>query len=86
MAQAQTMASAGTAVGLSYDDVLGTVQHVINLLETVGPVAINLAKTVMLGVQAATDRDMLGVFKALNVATGEVKEIIAAIKAEFGLE
>lgn len=79
----QTMMA--TPANLNWDDVTATVNHAIHLLETVGPTAIGLVKTIMLGVQAATGRDLLGVFAALNSAQRDVQVIVAAIKTEFVL-
>lgn len=79
-----TVCNANVA-GLDWDGVLSSVNHVIHLLETIGPSAISLAKSVMLGIKAATNRDLAGVFAALNAATDDVREIVAAIKAEFNL-
>lgn len=83
MIAAQPMMS--NVAGVNWDDVTGTVTRVIHLLEAIGPTAISLAKTAMLGIKAATGRDMLGVFAALNDAVDDVTVIIAAIKAEFDL-
>lgn len=80
-----TVNEEAATLGVGVDDVLATVNHVIHLLETVGSTAISLVKTIMVGVKAATGRDMLGVFRALNEATADVNAIIAAIKAEFDL-
>lgn len=72
-----------TPANLSWEDVERTVTRVVHLLETTGDTFISLVKTAMVGIKAATGRDMLGVFAALNAAVLDVQVIVKAIKDEF---
>lgn len=77
----QTMAS----VGLSWDGILDVGQHVINLLESQGQLALGIVDNLVKMVAAVSGRDFLTVFALLNQTVVDVQALIAAIKAEFGL-
>jgi len=70
---------------LSFVDVPGIVAHVLNLLQTQGSTAISAVNNGMKIIKAATGRDMLGVFEAINAEVTDVNTIITAIKVEFGV-
>lgn len=72
--------------GVDWPGVSDTINHVIHLLETQGTTVVRIVRTTMAGIAALTGRDMIGVFAAIQSDTADVKMIIAAIKAEFGLE
>lgn len=76
---------AGAPVGLSLDEVKGLAQHAVNLLESHGEHAVNTAVGILRLVRFAAARDMLGVFAQLNQTSVDVKALIAAVRAEFGL-
>ncbi len=74
------------AVGLTFPDVLGIAQHVVNLLETQGENCLDIVKGMLKLIKAVSGRDMLGIFNSLGELRGDVAELIVAVKAEFGLE
>jgi type IV secretory pathway VirB2 component (pilin) len=86
MAEHPVMTAAGNKVGLSWPGVESAVQHALNLLQ--GPTAatcIDIVKTLMVGIQAATGKDLVGVFAAMNQERVDITALVAAIKAEFDL-
>lgn len=72
--------------GLSADDVLVQIRHVVNLLETQGDTVLDIVTGALKMVRYFSTRDMIGVFTELNKQVVNVQALIAAIKAEFGLE
>lgn len=73
------------AAGFSWDDVLVQAQHVVHLLQTEGDTALAIVTGTLKLVRYIAARDMLNVFAQLNATTVDVQALIAAIKAEFGL-
>lgn len=72
-------------VGFSWIDVNDVVEHVIRLLESQGDTAVAIVRRLLKLVKAVTDRDLLAIFTLLNDTVVDVKKVIAAVKAEFGL-
>lgn len=73
------------AINLSWDGVLAFARDSIDLLQSTGTTFLHLLETGYKGLIAATGRDYLGVFLAIQEAAGDVKVIIEAIKKEFNL-
>ena len=73
------------AIGINWPGVKDAIQHAIHLLETKGPTAVATVKVIMVGVQALTKKDYVGVFLALQEVSTDVQTLIDAIKAEFDL-
>jgi len=72
-------------VGVNWLDIKGFAEHLIHLLQTEGETAIDLVDTSIRLVQAVTGRDYVAIFAALQKGQRDVTEIIAAVKAEFGI-
>lgn len=74
-----------TAVGLSWGGVSEVVQHCVNLLRDKGDSVLELVESTLRLVKLATLRDMFGIFDELRKDKVVIDDLIAAIKAEFGL-
>jgi hypothetical protein len=75
-----------TAAGLSWPDVTDLAQHCIALLESQGPTALRLVGNTLRLIAAVSRRDMIEIFALLNATYTDVQKLVAAIKAEFGIE
>jgi hypothetical protein len=73
------------AVGLNFPDVLDIAQHCVNLLESQGRNAMEIVKNMLKLVKAVSGRDLPTIFTALGELRGDVAELAAAIRLEFGL-
>lgn len=74
-----------STVGLDWLGIQGTVDHVLNLLESQGEAAVGIVRNLLKLVAAVTGRDMLLVFRLANELYVDVAALIAAIRAEFEL-
>lgn len=73
------------AVGMSWTDITVFVEHLISLLESHGPMMINMVRNGLKMVQAITDRDLSEIIKLTMQFNVDIRALIAAIRAEFGL-
>ncbi len=69
--------------GLAWPGVVTAINHTLHLIETSGPVMADAIKTLLLGIQAATGKDMLGVLAAVNQETVDYHVLAAAVREEF---
>ena len=70
----------------SFVDVEGVARHILHLLQTQGETALDAVRAGVAVIKAATGRDLFGVLAALDKVRADVTEIVAAVKAEFGIE
>lgn len=75
-----------TSVGLSWVDIEVQVKHVLNLLQTQGETALEIVRGTIRLIKAVTNREMVAVFIELKALSVNIQALIAAIKAEFGIE
>jgi len=72
-------------VGVNWLDIKGFAEHLVHELQAEGETAIDLVDTAIKLVQAATQRDYVAIFAALNKGEKDIQEIIDSIRSEFGL-
>jgi hypothetical protein len=73
------------AVGFGWGDVTDLASHLANLLERDGPTVAHIVKNGLRLIAAITDRDLSGIIAALESGRGDIYQIVADIRAEFGL-
>lgn len=86
MAEKMTATPMMGSVGLSWLDLKSYAEHLVHLLQTEGDTAIDAVDTAIRLVKAVTGRDFVAVFAALQQEQKDIQQIIAAVKAEFGIE
>jgi hypothetical protein len=75
-----------TEYGLSWPDVTDLAAHCIKLLESQGATALRMVGNILRMIKALSLRDMVEIFTLLNATYTDAVKLIAAIKAEFGIE
>jgi hypothetical protein len=75
-----------TEYGISWPTIVDQAQHCINLLESQGDTILSLVTGTLRMIAALSRRDMIEIFALLNATYTDVAKLIAAIKAEFGIE
>ncbi len=74
------------AAGLSWPSLIDYARKAVNLLQSVGDDAIDVAEAGFRAWAALSERDLSGVLAAFADGQRSVNKIIAAIRLEFGLE
>lgn len=74
------------AVGLDWTGVYAFAEQAVQLVQDHGDKFLSLLRNGFKAFQAITGRDFMGIFAALNAASVDLQELIAAIKEEFGIE
>lgn len=59
--------------------------HIVNLLEKDGPLAVDTVKAILAAVEALSGKDFAGVFVALNRTYSDVSQLVADVRKEFDL-
>ena len=79
------LTSAAHLASLSWPDVTGVANHVVNLLESQGQAVVTIVRNLLKMIAAFTTRDMTEVFRLANEEYVDIQALTAAIKVEFGL-
>lgn len=71
---------------IQFVNVEAIARHAIHLIESEGETAIDEVKRALAAVRGFTGRDLPAAFAALDKVNADTAEIVAAVKAEFGIE
>lgn len=67
------------------ETITNVANHVTNLLEKDGALAVNTAKDLLTLLKAAVNRDLTTVFAHFQADVVNVRQLIADVRAEFGI-